>query len=411
MSESGGRAASGLVMALGLGLVGLAGYVLLAVAGHTLPPADVAAVASTYLLLNILGPGLYVALEQETSRAVAARLGGDSMPAVRASARVGALVVAGAAVVLLAVSPVLVPRVLGGQWALLGVLVLSTAVAAALFLLRGVFGGRRRFLAYGVTLGVEGGGRLVVTLGIAAAGAASAVGYGLAFVAGYALALAVAMAAPRVAIAGSGGAEPTRTLGRGVALLGVATLMSFAVANIAPVVVTGRLTGTPEVAAAFAQAFVLARAPLLVFAPVQAMLLPGLTAAAERGQHQVVRRRARQILLAVVAVGVPGAVAAAALGPWALRAFFGVDQPPSPAVLGLLGVGTVLLMAAQALQPVLVALRRQHAVTAAWVAGTLLLVGLLALPVPAVDAALTAQLAGSAVVVTGCLLGLRNVDS
>ncbi|WP_199430799.1 lipopolysaccharide biosynthesis protein [Qaidamihabitans albus] len=412
MSETGSRLTSGVAMAVGLGLVGLAGYVLLAVAGNTLPPADVATVASVYLLLNILGPGLYVALEQETSRAVAARPGAELVPTVRTAALVGAALVATASVVLAATSPVLVPRVLGGHWGLLGVLVLSTAAAAGLFLLRGVLGGRRRFSAYAGTLGAEGGGRLAVVLAVAGLGAASATGYGLAFMAGYALALVVALPwvwprrSPRPAR--SGGGEPARTLARGVTLLGVATLLSFAVANIAPVVVTGRLPGEPAVAAAFAQAFVLARAPMLVFAPVQAMLLPGLTTAAERGALDLMRTRVRQILLAVTAVGVPGAIAAAVFGPWVLRTFFGVGEPPSPAVLGLLGGGTVLLMAAQTLQPALVALRRHRTVTTAWTLGTVLLAGLLALPVHAVAAALIAQLAGSVVVASGCLLGLRS---
>ncbi|PRX47917.1 O-antigen/teichoic acid export membrane protein [Prauserella shujinwangii] len=408
MSQSGGRFTSGLTMALGLGLVGVAGYVLLAVAGHTLPATEVATVASAYLLLNILGPGLYVALEQETSRAVAARPAAEAPATARNAALVGAAIAGATALVLLAVAPVLVPRVLGGDWGLLGVLVLSTVVAAGLFLVRGLLGGRRRFGGYAGTLCAEGAGRLVVVLAVAGLGAASATGYGLAFVAGYALALAAVFRWRWVRGAGQGTGEPARRLARGVLLLGVATLLSFAVANIVPVVVTARLPGDPEVAAAFAQAFVLARAPMLVFAPVQAVLLPGLTAAAEAGATEVVRARARRILLAVLAVGVPGAVAAAVFGGWALTVLFGAERPPEPLVLGLLGVSTVLLMGAQALQPVLVAVRGHHAVTVAWTAGTAVLVASLALPVPAVAAALAAQLAGSAVVLSGCLLGLRS---
>lgn len=398
-------------MAAGLGLVGIAGYVLLALAGHTLAPADVATVTSVYLLLNILGPGLYVALEQETNRAVAscADDSAASGTTVRNAGLVGAALVGITLAVLAVSSPVLVPRVLGGNWGLLAVLMVSTTVAGALFLVRGAFGGQRRFIAYAATLGLEGGARLVPCVVIAAMGVATATGYGFAFAAGYGVAVLAALpwAAGWFRRARAATAERPGQLARGVALLGVATLLSFAVSNIAPVVVNARLVAQPLVAAAFGQAFVLARAPMLVFAPVQTMLLPGLTAAAERGDTAMLRTRIRQIALAVIGVGLPGAVGAALLGPWLLRVLFGVERPPTPLVMGLLGLSTVMLMAAQAFQPALVAMRRHHAVTLSWVVGTVLLVGLLALPIHPVDAALTAQLVGSAVVVLGCVLGLR----
>jgi len=59
------------------------------------------------------------------------------------------------------------------------------------------------------------------------------------------------------------------------------------------------------------------------------------------------------------------------------------------------GVGGV---AALVLQPTLVALGRQRVVTAGWVAGTVVFLALVAMPVEPVAAALTAQLAGPAAV-------------
>ena len=53
--------------------------------------------------------------------------------------------------------------------------------------------------------------------------------------------------------------------------------------------------------------FVLARIPLFLFAPVQAFLLPTLTAGAEHGDIAQVRYRVRVALLAVGGVGCPGA--------------------------------------------------------------------------------------------------------
>src|SRR5664279_4064005 len=52
-------------------LIGLSGYLFLALIGHgRFDAASTAALSAMYLLGNILGPGVFVAVEQETSRVV-----------------------------------------------------------------------------------------------------------------------------------------------------------------------------------------------------------------------------------------------------------------------------------------------------------------------------------------------------
>jgi hypothetical protein len=58
-------------------------------------------------------------------------------------------------------------------------------------------------------------------------------------------------------------------------------------------------------------------------------------------------------------------------------------------------------MVAQVLQPALVALGRHRSVTTSWLAGSVVLTGLLFLPGNPVHAAVIAQLVGSAIVVGG----------
>lgn len=399
---------SATLMAGGIGLVGVAGYVVLALAGNTLPPADVAAVASVYLLVNIVGPGVFLAVEQETSRAVANRIahGEGTAPTVQSAAAVGLGLLGAVVTVLLATSPLLVPRVLGGSWVLFGALLLGATAACGVFLVRGVFGGRRRFGNYAATLAFEGLARILPCLLIAGLGVASASGYGYAFAAGSGVAALLTL--PQLRRGGTGPAEPAAKLARGVGLLGSATLLSLTVANLAPVVVNGRLPQEPVTAAAFAQAFVLVRVPLLVYGPIQAMLLPGMTAAAVRGELQLVATRLRQIMALVVSVGTAGAVGSALLGPWVLTVLFGVPVPPPRTVLGLLGLSTILLMVALVLQPALVALGRHRTVTISWMAGTAILVALTMLPLYPVTAAVIAQLVGSSLVVLLCAAGLRS---
>ena len=65
---------------------------------------------------------------------------------------------------------------------------------------------------------------------------------------------------------------------QGRRLAPIASALWMAMANLAPVVVTALLLDDPATAAGFA-GVVLTRVPLLLMAPIQALLLPGLTAA------------------------------------------------------------------------------------------------------------------------------------
>jgi O-antigen/teichoic acid export membrane protein len=393
-----GRLASIAPVGGGLALVGLAAYVVLALAGHTLNPRDYAAAASMFLFTAIVGPGVFAAVEQQTNHEVSARLAGgfDPVPAVRAAA----VVTAGFAV--------LVPRAFAGHTALLAATVLAVLGAAAAYLLRGVFAGQRRFQWYGISLAGEGLGRLLPCVALVLLGWASADRFGFVFALGCAVAAALTL--PGFRRLSSGHAAPAGPpvrlgpLAGSVGLLAGASSLTLLVVNLGPVVLTSRL-GTAhadaELAASFVSLFLLARIPLFLFAPVQAFLLPALTAAAERGDLTVVRRQVRAALLAVAAVGGPGVVAAGLLGPWASRVLFSAPLELSRLVAALLGVSTVAMMAAQILQPALVALGRNRAAMLAWVVSSALFVGLLFAPVAPLTAAVTAQLVAPTLV---CLL-------
>ncbi|GAB2990095.1 hypothetical protein GCM10017788_13570 [Amycolatopsis acidiphila] len=389
----------------GLLIVGAAGYGFLALSGHTLSTADAAAVASLYLLINMIGPGVFSALEQETSRTISARLAAaaDIRQVRRRAALVGAGLLVVVVLVLLAASPVLVGKAFGGRWILLVALIFGSATSAAVYLVRGLLGGSRRFGGYATTLAAEGLARLVPCIAVAVAGSPNAATYALLFAAGSAVAALAGLPALR-----GGSREPSAdsavsvtTMARASAVLVGSTLLAQLVANLAPVVVSGRLTTDTATAAAFASAFVLVRIPLFVFAPVQAMLLPTLTAAATRGDLADVRRKLRLILAAVTVVGVLGALVSFALGPWAVRVLFGAQVTLPAVALGVLGLGTFALLIAQVLQPALVALGMHRAATLSWLVGSAVLTGLLFLPGDPLRAAVLGQIVGSVLVVAG----------
>src|SRR3954454_6635999 len=159
-------------MAAGLLLVGLSGYVFLAVTGHSSTPSDAAALSSLYFLAGLVTLGVFVGLEQETSRATARALAeGRRVAPVAQTARRHAVWLLGLTLVALtALSPVLVSGPLRGHWTLFGALVLAVGVGAACYWVRGLLGGRQEFHGYAVTLAVEGLGRVVPGVAVVVGG-------------------------------------------------------------------------------------------------------------------------------------------------------------------------------------------------------------------------------------------------
>lgn len=394
---------TGLHLALGLGLVGAAGYGFIAIVGQifVLPDyaAELSALTSLYLLINVIGPGLFAALEPEMSRAVSAGIsrGEPIRPVARQMAGYAAAILGGLVVVLVVLWPLVLDRVFAGRWVLLAALLLGAAGAAAVYWVRGILSGQQRFGGYGTTLYVEGLSRLVPCVVLLLVLVREPGAYGFAFAAGALVAAAVLAPTlrlgPRAAQRG-----PVARIGPGLSFLITATLLTQAVANLAPVVVTYRMPDDLVTASAFGVSFVLARIPLMLFAPIQAVLLPHLTRAAEAGRTDIVRQRMRQVLLAVAGVGLPCVAAGMLAGPWAVRVLFNVATPPSAPVFGLLGLSAVLIMTALVLQPALIALRSQRTVMTAWGAGTVVFLAALVSPIHPVDAALIGQVAGPLVV-------------
>jgi O-antigen/teichoic acid export membrane protein len=392
-------------------MIGVAGYAFIALAGNTLPPAEAAAVSSFYMLVNILGPGVFTALEQETNRACSSMGPVVSGLVVRRAAVRGGALLGAVLVVLVMAAPVLVNRSLLGHWDLFAAVVVSAVTAGAVSLIRGVLAGRKLFVCYAATLAAEGFMRLLPAVLIALAGLAAAGCYGIVFALGSGFGALAGLAWIRRTTASSAVKEPASSdpgaLRRLVPLVG-ATVLAQLVANLAPVVVTARLPGETATAAAFASGFIIARIPLFLFSPIQAVVVPAVASAAANGDRSKVSGIVRCGRFVAASLGLAGSALMAAFGPWVLRTFFGTKAPVSGAVLGLLGLGTSLLILAQVLQAALVALRAHAAASAWWQIGAAVLVMCLALPGDPICAAVVGQVASSVVVVVGMLITLRS---
>ncbi len=403
----------------GILLVGAAGYCFVALAGHTLSTSEAAASSSFYLLANIIGPGLFLSLEQETSRRTShARAVGQSLVPVLRKTGVHAAGLLGTVVVILGLAaPVLIARSLTGHAGMLLAVVLAALSASAVYLVRGFLGGTQRFSGYAATLAGEGLARLLPVVAVALAGQGSALRYAILFACGSGVG-AIAGLPWLVRRARTPDAEPTTTrelggppgagMGFSLALLAVAALSAHVVANMAPIVVTARLTSDTAMASAFAAAFILVRIPLFLISPMQALLMPAMVAAVARQDYPGVRARLRTIITAVTGLGTLGVLGAALFGPWAVETLFGARVHLSGLLLALLAASTILLMTAQVLQPGLVALGAHRVIAVSWGVGTLTTACLLMLPGDPLAWAVLAQLVGPALLVFGMAAALAQ---
>jgi O-antigen/teichoic acid export membrane protein len=355
---------------VGLLLNGVCTYVFLAIAGHALSAESYSAFAGFWALLFVVAPGIFIPLEQELGRAIAARRarGDGAGPVVARCALIGgcflALVLVGSGA---AFGP-LDSRLLGGDGVLMVALLLGVSAYCAEHLARGTLSGNGRFRAYGLLVGAEGVYRAAFCAALAAAHVRSPGAYGLVLVAGSFAAVLTALANQRGLLTpGSPArhAEVTTALGS-LLIASVATMFIF---NGGTVMV--QLLAAPSehrVAGSFLNGRVLAFVPLFLFQAVTAALLPRLSALVSRGAHAEFRRTLGRLLLLVAALGAATIIGSLLVGPPVLRLVFGPDFTLTSRDLALLAASSTALMAAQALGQGLIARSAYGGVVAGWLA-------------------------------------------
>ncbi|MER7892646.1 polysaccharide biosynthesis protein [Micromonospora sp. NPDC094482] len=393
----------------GLGLLGLASYVHLAVAGHSLTAADYNSLSVLWSIVFTLGIGVFMPIEQEVARVVAARHS-QGLPPGPVLARGVTVAAVTLAVLVLAVTAgrhLLADKLFGGDGTMVTVLVGALAAMAVAYATRGVLSGLQLFPWYGTQLGIDGGLRIVMVALLGLAGVTSPVWYGVVLVA--APLVSVLLTLPPV-LRAIGGGTPVAwtTLLRGLGLLTASSLLSQVVVNIG--VINVQLLAPTQTAAAGAllSALVLVRIPLFVFGSMQASLLPGLATTATTGDQAGFHSLLRRALGIVTALGLTGALGAVLLGPWLVGALF-----DAPGVLGhgdfaWLAAATLAYLWAMVLGQALLALDRHRAQAIAWTAGVAALIAVTLLPAPVVLRVELAYAIGSVIVAATMAAMLRG---
>lgn len=393
---------------VGIGVYGLSSFAFLAIAAQTLGlGAPYTALALLWTLVNAVGIGLYLPVEQETGRSIAARRSLDhpTAPALRVPVRYGAgslLVVA--AVVALAHTWI-TDVVFDGQPGIAWAFVVALAGMAIAYLARGVLAGTGRFPRYGLQLAIDGALRVVGAVALAVNGVDDALWFGA--VLGLAPIVATGLAMVR--------SGPLLSRGPGVRVatvmtpLVLASLTSQALANAGPVA-TQLLKGPGDEAAAanLVNALTVARIPLFLFAAVQAVFLPRLAQYVARDERTAYTSALRTASLITAAIGVLGVAASALVGPQAVQLLFGAEFDIGQGDIALLALSAALFMNVQVLVQGLLARGRDAAATASWSIGLVALVVALALPLPLTTRVSLALVIGSAAALVAAAVALRQ---
>jgi O-antigen/teichoic acid export membrane protein len=357
----------------GLMVAGVTTYGFQILGFRALSKTDYAALNALWVFVFVLAPGIFLPLEQEVGRAIAARrargIGGG--PIARRAAALGLAFAAGLAVLATAVaaSTSVVHDLFAGHAGLVAALVLSLFTYGLMLLARGVFAGHGRFGAYGVSMGAEGVIRLLPVVLLAGAGVSNPIWYGLCLAVPPALATLVAMRGQR-GLLPPGPDAPWSELSVNLGyLLGgslFAQVLSYAPFLGAQVLAT---SGQRSAVADFIVGLFLSRIPILLFQAVQAALLPKLATLVSAGRDEDFRTGVRSLVVVVVAIGSIGVLAGGTAGPFVGKILFGAKFHLTSVDLALLAAGSGLFILALTLAQALIALLGHARAMAAWVVG------------------------------------------
>jgi O-antigen/teichoic acid export membrane protein len=352
-------------------VAGFTTYLFLVIANRVLPDDGGDKLAAIWGVVFAAGPGFFLPLEQEISRAIATRRaqGVGYGPVVRRAAMLGVLLVGFVLVIITILAPFIVEHLFDGQWLLWLALALSCVSFFLGHLVRGVISGRGEFWQYSMFIGGESASRLVMCIVLAVAGVTVAGGYGLAIA--LAPLAAFALVAPRQrGVLEPGPPAPWSELSQSLGALLAGSVLAQGLAN-ASLIAVKPLAGEAQEAdvTRLFSGVIVARLPLFLFQAVQAALLPKLSSMAGARHYHDFRRQLGRLIEAVVAIGILGVIGGFVLGPFVVELLF--DAQMGHVDMALLAAGTGFYIIATSLAQALIALDGQNRMALGWFFGAI----------------------------------------
>lgn len=342
------------------------GLLLIVVVARWLTPADNAHFQAVWGLVFAFASVLGAVEQEVTRRATAAALDGRRTPlgAVQAIAlaSVGCLILLG---ILLATPKGQV--IVQGSLPVIALTLLSVLNFAVLILARGVLLGAHSLRGYSALLVGEALLRLVLIGTLILLGVDAAVEWAVfATVIGSVVWLG-AVGRLAGAVDWSGGRDAWRGIGGTVAALGIANGLSALVLTGFPAVAAVVLGNPGDLAVLFA-VITLARAPLALLAPVQALTVPTVVRWSRDGDTHRLSAALRHIAVGSAAAALLGGTIGYVIGPWAVALVLGPGYRPTSVMAALVAAATCVMAGALLQAAALVALQRYWQLTACWVA-------------------------------------------
>jgi O-antigen/teichoic acid export membrane protein len=361
--------------AVGAGLViaGLATYAFQILAFRNLNKLDYGALNTLWVVVFVLAPGIFLPLEQEVGRAMAARRvhGIGGAPIVRRAATLGGAF-AGlmtVAVIIVAFTTSLVSRLFANHPGLVLCLIVALFTFGIEYLARGVFAGSGNFGAYGVSMAAEALLRLAPCIPLALVAAKNPVWFGLCLAIPPLLATAISLRG-RTGLMEPGPPAPYGEISANLGYLLGGSLFAQ-VLGYAPFIGAQALAKSNQrtEVADFIVGLFLSRIPIVLFQAVQAALLPGLTSMVSAGRDDEFRVGVRRLVIVVVGIGVLGVAAGWLVGPWAGGLLFGAKFNLGRSDVALLATGSGLFILSLTMSQALIALSGHAFTMYAWLIG------------------------------------------
>jgi O-antigen/teichoic acid export membrane protein len=391
-------------MAIGLGFNGFAAYVFLAAAGRALGADDSGQVSVLWASLYLIGTGLFLPLEQELSRSIAARRArGESWGMlVRQVSRFGIVLCGAVALVVLIASPWLADTLFRGDMGFVLALVYGVAGVALSYAVRGFLAGSGRYYGYATFYLVDGATKALPAVVLVAVGIDWPMAFALT-VTTSALIGAIAPMSRGARLGEPGSPAPWAPLRRSLGYLLFTALLTSVVLNSGTIAVEVLATaGEADKASVFLSGLVIARVPLFFFQAIQAIVLPRLSHSAASDDMGGFRSLLRLLMVGIAGLTVLAVIVSAAIGPAVVEILFGSDFTLSARDMALLTLASMLMMAAMTVNQAQIALHHQHETGWPWAVGTAVFVAVTATAGP--DLLLRVELAMVAAGATSAVL-------
>ena len=358
-------------VSIGLIITGATAYAYLILTARVLGPAKYAPLSVLWAMVFLVGPGVFLPLQQEVGRLFAKRRveGVGAGPVARRAAIIGGGLLAVLLTVTAAAAVPLGRALFDSQYLLLIGFACALVGYLLLSLTWGILAGGGRFGSYAVALSVDGILRIAVCVVLAVVGVQTAGPYGLVMGLTPAVAALIAMRG-NTDLLQPGPPAPWGDLSSALGWLLVGSLGAQALANSSIVAVELLATRSQHAEAGnFLAGVIIARFPLFLFGAVQAALLPRLATLSQGGHYRQFRSGLSRLLSMVAAIAVASTLAAFLVGPWALQLLFGSRFVLSRTDLTMLAAGSGAYMLALAIVQALIALGHHARSAVGWIVG------------------------------------------